>query len=939
MKHKRILSFVLVLSMICSLFVTVPTQAEENTVYDEYLSETEDVYSTKEINLNLNTAKFSAEDVAEFSQYEDREAVVFHNNGGNAVWEFTCEEAGLYWVQFDYFPIKNRKIDIEVGMKIDDSYMYKDMQSFLLTRAYKNDGDIATDSQGNDYNPQQIEAEMWLQDYFRSSSGNYDEPMEIYLSSGTHTFTLESFQEPFALSAVTFVPVKEAVSYATYLDMHEDKNNEEFEEKFEAEKASLKSDFSLLAQTNRSSSKTTPFSYTNQKLNIIGGDSWKAVGQWLEWEIEVPEDGFYYINFRYSQSYNKGLPSNRKLYINGSVPFKEAEELKFKYEPDWEMYSLEIDDEEAKYWLEKGVNTIRLEITLGDIVEITAHLDDIVYNLNSYYRKIIMITGSSPDTYRDYELESEIPELLEQFQLISEDLKSVYTRVGELISGNGDSGNILKVLAFQIDDMIAEPSSIPYRLDSFSSNIGSLSSWNLEIKQQALDLDYIYVTNGDDKPAVNENFFEAIWREIVSFFTSFVTDYNSFEAEDGKESITIWVNTGRDQANIIRHMIDDMFTPETGISVSVKVTSANAMQAFLSDDPPDIMLNVARGLPVNLALRGALYDLTKFDDFKEVTKQFSETATDPYSLDGGVYALPETETYYMMFTRDDVLAELGLDKPQTWEDFYNVVQVLQLNKLQVGVPYTGVDSAAAVDSGVGSKNLFSAFLLQKGGSFYTEDRVTTNLSTAEAVSAFEQWTDLYSKYDIPLSYNFFNRFRTGEMPIGIALYTEYNQLTAAAPEIAGLWSMSPIPGTLQEDGTIDRSQGGSGTSCVITSITDSADASWEFLKWWTGAEAQTRYSSDLEALLGVAGRYATANLEARANQQWTGKEYSVLMEQSEYVTQIPVIAGGYYLTRGIDNAFRDTVYNGRNAKESLIVWDREIASEVLRKREEFYDGK
>ena len=63
------------------------------------------------------------------------------------------------------------------------------------------------------------------------------------------------------------------------------------------------------------------------------------------------------------------------------------------------------------------------------------------------------------------------------------------------------------------------------------------------------------------------------------------------------------------------------------------------------------------------------------------------------------------------------------------------------------------------------------------------------------------------------------------------------------------------------------------------------------------------------------------------------------MEQSEHVVQIPVIAGSYYLTRGIDNAFRETVYDGRNAKESLIVWNREIADEVLRKREEFFDAK
>ena len=80
MKHKRILSFILILSMLCSLFVTIPTKAGKNTVYDEYLSETEDVYSTKEININLKPATLSAENVAEFSNYEGRDAIVFHNS-------------------------------------------------------------------------------------------------------------------------------------------------------------------------------------------------------------------------------------------------------------------------------------------------------------------------------------------------------------------------------------------------------------------------------------------------------------------------------------------------------------------------------------------------------------------------------------------------------------------------------------------------------------------------------------------------------------------------------------------------------------------------------------------------------------------------------------------------------------------------------------------
>ncbi len=37
-----------------------------------------------------------------------------------------------------------------------------------------------------------------------------------------------------------------------------------------------------------------------------------------------------------------------------------------------------------------------------------------------------------------------------------------------------------------------------------------------------------------------------------------------------EDAIEVWVNAGRDYANIVKYLIDDKFTPETGIgSISV----------------------------------------------------------------------------------------------------------------------------------------------------------------------------------------------------------------------------------------------------------------------------------------------------------------------------------------------------------------------------------
>lgn len=129
------------------------------------------------------------------------------------------------------------------------------------------------------------------------------------------------------------------------------------------------------------------------------------------------------------------------------------------------------------------------------------------------------------------------------------------------------------------------------------------------------------------------------------------------------------MNSGRDQANVLNAMINDMFIPETNIGVSLKITSASVIQAYLSGNAPDVSIMLGRGQPVNLALRGALYDLTEFSDFSKAKAEFQNTALVPYTLNGAVYALPDSQKFYMMFCRKDILRELGIEIPKTWDDF------------------------------------------------------------------------------------------------------------------------------------------------------------------------------------------------------------------------------------------------------------------------------
>jgi ABC-type glycerol-3-phosphate transport system substrate-binding protein len=298
-------------------------------------------------------------------------------------------------------------------------------------------------------------------------------------------------------------------------------------------------------------------------------------------------------------------------------------------------------------------------------------------------------------------------------------------------------------------------------------------------------------------------------------------------------------------------------------------------------------------------------------------------ALTPYQYEGGTYALPETQSFDMLFYRTDVFEELGLTPPKTWAEFYYVLSVLQRNNLLTGIPE--------------SQRMFEALLYQKGASLYSANLSSTAFDEPEALAAFEQWTGLYAKYSLPLVFDFFNRFRSGEMPMAIVPYTQCNYLAGAAPEIKGLWDFAPVPGTVYADGTVSNAETATGTGCVMVAKDDTIQYQnvFDFLSWWVSADAQAQFGLELENLMGAAARYPTANVEAFERLPWEPRQTDALTEQWKQVVEAPQIPGGYYVGRNISFAFRSVIYGNANERETLYKYNKEINKEITRKRIEF----
>jgi ABC-type glycerol-3-phosphate transport system substrate-binding protein len=275
----------------------------------------------------------------------------------------------------------------------------------------------------------------------------------------------------------------------------------------------------------------------------------------------------------------------------------------------------------------------------------------------------------------------------------------------------------------------------------------------------------------------------------------------------------------------------------------------------------------------------------------------------------------------MLFVRTDIFAELGIEPPKTWDEFIDCAKIINLNNMNCGMP-----------------QIYSTFMTQMDVPLYKEDLSATNLMSAGSVNAFTYWTDFYTKYGFPKTYDFFNRFRTGLMPMGIADFSVYATIKAAAPEINGKWMMYELPGFQQEDGSINNTVTGNGSACVILNWSKTQDKAWEFLKWWTSDDIQYRFGVNLESVLGMSGRYETANLNALYRLGWEAENLAALKAQGKKLQQLPEVPGGYYVGRSTQQVYWNVVNNGEKVEDMLKKWVPEADDEIRRKTEEYARG-
>lgn len=858
---------------------------------------------------------------------------------GSIEWTFEVEQAGLYNLAIRYYPIEGKSSEIERELRIDGEIPFRGADALIFDRVWDNETEVVErDNRGNELRPRQVEAPRWLTVPLQDHEGFHPEPYQFFLTKGTHTLTLTSLREPMLIDYVKLYQEPNVPAYAEVLAEYEEHGYKPAEDVFlkvQGEKAAYKSSPMLSPLTDHTSPSTEPYDVVEIRMNTIGGNNWRMPGQWIAWEVEVPEDGLYKLAFKVKQNLLRGIYSNRKLMIDGQVPFEEVKNISFRYEADWQMSVLGDEEQPYYFYLTKGKHELKLEVNLGDMAPLVSTIESSVLELNAMYRKILTITSATPDPFRDYRLDARIPEMTEVFERQSRILYTVSTILREKTGEKSDKTAVLNTMAIQLKDMAENPETVAKRLKQYLTNTGALGTWILSVREMPLEVDFLVVASPEEKlPEAKASWWAKTVHEVKAYVYSYVTDYNTIGdiAEDTR-SVTVWIGTGRDQAQVLKAMIDDTFTPNTNIQVNLKLVDMGVLlPASLSGEGPDVAMQIGNNIPVNYGMRNAAADLTQFPDFEEVAERFRDSAIVPYSFDGGVYALPEQQVFSMLFYRKDVLAELGLEIPDTWDEVYTMIPELQKSHMQFALPIEDPNNPSV---SLAPNPAYSMLLYQQGGAFYEGDGLASSFDSEVAMNAFKQWTEFYTSYKFPVQFDFANRFRVGEMPIGVADYTMYNLLSVFAPEIRGLWGFTVVPGLPQDDGTIRRDVASDGTAVLMLEGTKHKDEAWEFMKWWTSKETQVRFGREMEGLMGAAARYPTANIEALKELPWPVEDYRNLEEQWTWVRGIPEVPGGYFTGRHLNNAFRTVVNEGQNPRETLYDYVLKINQEIEVKREEF----
>ena len=848
---------------------------------------------------------------------------------------------GLYHIELEYIINETFSTAPTIEITIDDELQYNEMTGLPLPVKWmleERDEDNRYNRFGNELLPY-TESKLGLyKEQLQDANGRYLDSLWFYFDMGVHTVTVETLNHPLMIKSIALVGDHPIIDYQTYAQMYQHVDEVDDWVKVEGQHIYQKNDIEVKAGYYKGVGMS-PSSYKINVLNMLDGGSMSRSGTEVTYQFEVEETGLYQISMKYLQQSMVGMSSVRKIKIDGIVPFLELGTYHFPYTRNWKNHTLNHDGTPYLFYLSQGTHEISLATTTAHLVDFIDELQYIMDQINSLGLAVAQITGKSSDVLIDWDILRYLPTIKEDLNELADRLDEIYDEINQMTPehNRATAASTLEIAAKQLRRLAKYPNRIPNKLAEL--NQGSGSAYQLigvainQMNVQPLSVDMIHIHGDDIKlPKANANIFKRIWFSIQSFVYSFFDERYKLSSNSDDDVLEVWVGQSTLYLDIMQNMIDDGFTQETGIDVRLSVLP-NTQKIILNNATgtnPDVVLSIDSWEPFSYALRGMLADLKTFDGFSEMIEDYHPNNFTPMIFEDGVYGMPETQGIYLLFYRTDILEFLGVTPPDTWDDVLNMLPILQSYQMNFFHPLGGEGAY----KGFG---LTSPFIYQFGGEIYQENGFTTTFNEEVNIQAITFMTDIFNIYNLPQQVpSFFEHFRSGSLPVGIATVDMYLQLKYAAPELMGQWGMLPIPGMFDPSlGEVARWAPTYGKASILFEASQMKDEGFELIKWWNQVDTQLAYLENIKMVLGERYLFLPANLETLQMSIWDQSVKEQALIQAQW-SRIPAITpGSYIVERELTNIWNKIVIDQVNPRVAIDQSIPRINRELRRKFEEF----
>ncbi len=957
---KRITSLALITSMIACTFPYASVPVHAQTQMDEQpaaaVTTTQDAAQENRLTTNYSTVSKSykeavytgdaivyriSEAVAKADRafltndnYEYVNDVLAVKAGDTVTLTIDVPVSGRYVMSFDYLSYDESILPVEMGMKIDGGYPFYEARSMKFETTWVSDG-VDVDRYGNEIVSLPDKLIRWEHKEVMDASYRYSDPLLVELTAGVHKLELNIQEGTLLLGNISLEAPGDVAEYAGST-----KAEGNALITIEAEDFYQRNDSSIHAIGEYGSS-LSPLSATTTVLNIIDEDSFNEAGQTVSYQFHVDNAGYYYIGMNYRQSEKNDFPVFVDWKIDGEIPNSAFKSYQVEAANKFRTVTLTDDnDDKLSVYLEPGDHTISLTISADNLRYALEAVDEIMSGISDLSLEVTKVAGTNKDKYRDLKLTRYIPDVQDRLLGWVDELYSLAEQAQPYVNAKSPDKvaafSYLLIAANQLKSLAEKPNELVYRVDELSTSVNSINTQIANfvdlINDNDLSIDRIYIYQDGARLPKGQNIFRSIGTSLKRFGYSFMGQ--SYSASNTDEShIQVWVNRPRTYVEIMQKMIDEKFTPETGIEVDLSIMT-DAQKLILSNasgDTPDIATGINYSIPFDLAIRGSLVDLSKFDNYKEVFGRYSEGLLVPSVVGDGLYSLPETMNFYVMFYRTDILSKLGLSVPNTMDELIAMLPDLQMRGLNVYYPTAAM---------LVMRNFHGTtpIIYQMDGALYGNTALDILVDSEATVEGFTELTELFTLYDLPVDVpNFYQHFRNGDLPIGIADFNSYNLILNAAPEIANSWSIALVPGIEDEEtGEVKRYMSGGAESTVMFSSDDEREQkAWQFMEWWSRADIQAEFGQRLQILYGDEYIWPTANLEAFERLPYPTSDKDIILTQAQYILETPRLLGSYMMERELSNAFNDVVVNGDTVRSRIDEVAKTVLRETERKLEEF----